>query len=126
MVLSKTTMSIYLQWSAPVGKTEDNSKSYTIHYHFSNGGSAKKNISPTTSFNLTNLIAGKTYMIHITAKNMFFEGGPSNSIKVTTRVAGKFICSIKLNVMECNEREKYQNLKMINYWNIYDICIKQR
>ena len=106
MVLSKTTVSIYLQWSAPVGKTEGNTKSYTVHYHFSNEGSAKKIISATTSFNLTNLIAGKTYMIHITAKNMFFEGDPSNSINVTTRVAGKFICSVKLNVMKCTMKGK--------------------
>ena len=82
-------MSIYLQWSAPVDKSEDSTKSYTIHYRFSNEDSPKKKSSATTSFNLTNLIAGKTYMIHITAKNMFFEGNPSNPINATTRVAGK-------------------------------------
>ena len=97
MVLSKTTMSIYLQWSVPVSKTEDSTKFYTIHYHFPKEGSAKKVIPATTYFNLTNLIAGKTYKI--TAKNMFFEGDPSNSINVTIRVAGKFICSAKLNIM---------------------------
>ena len=75
-------MSIYLQWSAPVDKSEDSTKSYTIHYRFSNEDSPKKKSSATTSFNLTNLI-------HITAKNMFFEGDPSNPINATTRVAGK-------------------------------------
>ena len=94
MVLSKTTKSIYLQWSAPVHKYKDTIKSYIIHYRILEEGSAKKNMSPTTSFNLTNLIAGKTYMIYITAKNMFFEGDPSNPINVTTRVAGKFICYV--------------------------------
>ena len=93
-------MSIYLQWSAPVDKSEGSTKSYTIHYRFSNEDSVKNKSSDTTSFNLTNLIAGKTYMIHITAKNMFFEGDPSNPINVTTRVAGRLFCSIKLNVMK--------------------------
>ena len=82
-------MSIYLQWSAPVDKSEDSTESYTVHYCFSNEDSPKKKSSATTSVNLTNLIAGKTYMIHITAKNIFFEGDPSNLINVTTRVAGK-------------------------------------
>ena len=91
MALSKTTTSIYLRWSAPVHKTQVGNFSYTVHYRFSEENSFKKNTSATALFNLTNLIAGKTYMIHITAKNMFFEGDPSSSINVTTRVAGKLI-----------------------------------
>ena len=94
MVLSKTTMSTYLQWSAPVYKSKYSINSYIIHYRTLEESSAKKNISAATSFNLTNLMAGKTYIIHITAKNMFFEGDPSNRINVTTRVAGKFICYV--------------------------------
>ena len=94
MVLSKTTKSIYLQWSAPVDKYKDNIKSYIIHYRILEESPAKKHTSATTSFNLTNLIAGKTYMIYITAKNMFFEGDPSSPINVTTRVSGNLICSV--------------------------------
>ena len=91
MALSKTTTSVYLRWSAPVDKTQVGSFSYTVHYRFSEENSFKKTISATASFNLTYLIAGKTYVIHITAKNMFFEGDPSSSINVTTKVAGTLI-----------------------------------
>ena len=94
MVLSQTTKSIYLQWSAPVDKSKDNINSYIIYYRILEESSVKKNTSATTYFNLTNLIAGKTYIIQITAKNMFFEGDPSNLINVMTRVAGKLICSV--------------------------------
>lgn len=94
MVLSKTTNSIYLQWTAPVDKSKDTINSYIIHYRILDEISAKKTSSATAYFNVTNLIAGKTYMIYITAKNMFFEGDPSNPINVTTRIAGKLISSI--------------------------------
>ena len=93
MVLSKTTKSIYIQWSVPVEENKDNIKSYIIHYSILQETSWRKNTSAATSFNLTNLIAGKTYVIEITARNMFFEGDPSNPIHVTTRLAGKLICS---------------------------------
>ena len=94
MFLSKTVKSIYIQWSAPVEENKDSIKSYTIHYSILQETSWRKNTSATTSFNLTNLIAGKTYLIEISARNMFFEGDPSNPIQVTTKLAGKLICSV--------------------------------
>ena len=107
MVLSKTTNSIYLQWSAPLDKTKYSINSYIIHYRILEEISAKKNTSATTSFNLTNLITGKTYMIHITAKNMFFEGDSSNPINVTTRAAGTLIFSVYLYLMNGRDIQKF-------------------
>ena len=94
MMLSKTTNSIYLQWSSPVNKIKDSIISYTIYYRIFEESLAQKNTSAATSFNLTNLIAGKTYMIHITAKNIFFQGDPSNPINITTKVSGKLFCYV--------------------------------
>ena len=106
MALSKTTTSIYLRWSAPMDKTQVGNFSYTVNYRFSEETSFKKNTSATTSFNLTNLMAGKTYMIHITAKNMLFEGDPSSSINVTTRVAGKLIFSVSCKIEDVRDIKK--------------------
>ena len=94
MMLSKTTNSIYLQWSSPANKSKDSIISYIIYYRIFDESLAKKNTSSATSFNLTNLIAGKAYMIHITAKNIFFEGDSSNPIIVTTKVSGKPFCYV--------------------------------
>ena len=107
-MLSKTTNSIYFQWSAPVDKSKDSIVSYIIYYRIFEESSAKKNTSAITSFNLTNLIAGKTYMIHITAKNMFFEGGPSNPISITTRVSGKLISYVCLYLMNGRDIKKFR------------------
>ena len=87
-------------------KTQVGNFSYTVNYRFSEETSFKKNTSATTSFNLTNLMAGKTYMIHITAKNMLFEGDPSSSINVTTRVAGRLIFSVSCKIEEERDIKK--------------------
>lgn len=94
MVLSKTTNSIYLQWSSPVDESKDSIISYIIYYRIFEESSAKKKTSTATSFNLTNLIAGKAYIIHINAENIFFQGDHSNPINVTTRVSGKPFCCV--------------------------------
>ena len=109
MALSKTTTSIYLRWSAPMDKTQVDNFSYTVNYRFTKGTSFKKSTSATTSVNLTNLMAGKTYMIYITAKNMLFEGDPSSSINVTTRVAGKLIFSVSCKI------ENVRDIKKISF-----------
>ena len=106
MALSKTTTSIYLRWSAPMDKTQVDNFSYTVNYRFIKGTSFKKSTSATTSVNLTNLMAGKTYMIYITAKNMLFEGDPSSSINVTTRVAGKLIFSVSCKIEDVRDIKK--------------------
>ena len=106
MALSKTTTSIYLRWSAPMDETQVGNFSYTLNYRFMKGTSFKKSTSATTSANLTNLMAGKTYMIHITAKNILFEGDPSSSINVTTRVAGKFIFSVSCKIEDVRDIKK--------------------
>lgn len=106
MALSRTATSIYLRWSAPMDKTQVGNFSYTVNYRFTKGTSFKKSTSATTSVNLTNLMAGKTYMIHVTAKNAFFEGDPSSSINVTTRVAGKLIFSVSCKIEEVRDIKK--------------------
>ena len=106
MALSQTTTSIYLRWSAPMDKTQVGNFSYTVNYRFTKGTSFKKSTSATTSANLTNLMAGKTYMIHITAKNILFEGDPSSSINVTTRVAGKLIFSVSCKIEDVRDIKK--------------------
>ena len=106
MALSQTTTSIYLRWSAPMDKTQVDNFSYTVNYRFTKGTSFKKSTSATTSVNLTNLMAGKTYMIYITAKNMLFEGDPSSSINVTTRVAGKLIFSVSCKIEDVRDIKK--------------------
>ena len=106
MALSQTTTSIYLRWSAPMDKTQVDNFSYTVNYRFTKGTSFKKSTSATTSVNLTNLMAGKTYMIYITAKNMLFEGDPSSSINVTTRVAGELIFSVSCKIEDVRDIKK--------------------
>ena len=58
-------------------------------------------------------MAGKTYMIHITAKNMLFEGDPSSSINVATRVAGKLTFSVSCKI------EQVRDIKKISFIHQY-------
>ena len=61
-----------------------------MHYRSSEEHYFKKNTSALTHFNLTSLMPGKAYLIQVTALNRFYEGGSSNPIIETTRVAGEF------------------------------------
>ena len=77
-------------WEAPRTNAIPGTIFYRIYYQHSNEIMIYKNASSATVYNLTDLIAAKTYTVYVTAVNKFFESDPSNQIKQTTRAGGRY------------------------------------